>query len=76
MVMVVGQGSTVEGRTIQTGQNIGDRILVSDGVQPGEQVIVSGLQKIRAGVAVKPVERQAKPAVGQTASPKSAAKTE
>ncbi|MDD2466810.1 MAG: efflux RND transporter periplasmic adaptor subunit [Desulfobulbus sp.] len=77
MVMVVGKGSNVEGRIIQTGQYIGDRILVSEGLQSGEQVIVSGLQKIRVGVPVNPVVvQQANPAANKTASSQSAAKTE
>ena len=37
-VMVVGKGSSVEGRIIETGQNIGDRVLVISGLQVGDQV--------------------------------------
>lgn len=76
MVMVVNTNSAVEGRIIQTGQNIGKRILVSQGLQPGEQVVVSGLQKIRAGVQVKPVVVQNSSPTAQTASSQSEAQTE
>ena len=75
-VMVVGKGSTVESRIIETEQNIGDRILVGEGLKAGEQLIVSGLQKIRAGVVVAPVALQNVPAASQTASSQTDAKTE
>ncbi len=75
-VMVVGKGSLVESRVIQTGQNIGDRTLVADGLQAGDQVIVAGLQKIRVGAPVKPVEQQVQSVANQTVSNQLAAKTE
>ncbi|WP_448872952.1 efflux RND transporter periplasmic adaptor subunit [Desulfobulbus propionicus] len=74
-VMVVNRASTVESRIIQAGQNIGDRVLVSEGLQAGEQVIVSGLQKIRVGVPVKVIE-QPTSLSSQTAVNQTAAKTE
>ncbi|NCC77746.1 MAG: efflux RND transporter periplasmic adaptor subunit [Clostridia bacterium] len=74
-VMVVNRTSTVESRIIQAGQNIGDRVLVSEGLQAGEQVIVSGLQKIRVGVPVKVIE-QPTSLSSQTAVNQTAAKTE
>nr|WP_321467563.1 efflux RND transporter periplasmic adaptor subunit [uncultured Desulfobulbus sp.] len=74
-VMVVGKGSSVEGRIIETGQNIGDRVLVISGLQVGDQVIVAGLQKVRAGALVNPVVKQ-QLAANQAASSQNAAKTE
>lgn len=70
-VMVINQGSAAESRVVQTGQNVGDRVLITQGLQVGDQVIVAGLQKIRAGALVKPVEK-ANAATGQTASTQSA----
>jgi len=55
LVMLVNQQSLVEARVIQTGQNKGEQVLVTEGLTDGEQVIVSGLQKIKAGVLVKAV---------------------
>ena len=55
MVMLVNKESAVEARIIQTGQNIGDQILVAEGLSEGEQIIVTGLQKIKPGVPVKAV---------------------
>lgn len=55
MVMVVNSQSTVEARPIEIGQNMGQQVWVAAGLADGEQVIVSGLQKIRPGVSVKTV---------------------
>lgn len=75
-VMIVGKDSIVESRIIETEQNIGDRVLVGEGLKAGEQLVVSGLQKIRAGVVVAPVPLQSVPAAPQTASSQTDAKTE
>ena len=52
-VMVVNDKSQVEARTVVATQAIGDKWLISEGLQPGDKVIVSGLQKARPGVKVK-----------------------
>lgn len=52
-VMVVNDMSQVEARTVVATQAIGDKWLISEGLQPGDKVIVSGLQKARPGVKVK-----------------------
>ncbi len=54
-VMLVNEQSTVENRIIQTGQNLGDQVLVTEGLAAGEQLIVAGLQKIKPGSPVKTV---------------------
>ncbi len=55
MVMLVNKESVVEARIIQTGQNLGDQVLITEGLSEGEQVIVAGLQKIKPGIPVKAV---------------------
>ncbi len=52
-VMVVNDKSQVEPRAVVAAQAIGDKWLISDGLKPGDKVIVSGLQKARPGVQVK-----------------------
>lgn len=52
-VMIVNDKSQVESRAIVAAQAIGDKWLISKGLQPGDKVIVSGLQKARPGVQVK-----------------------
>jgi len=77
MVMLVNKESVVEARIIQTGQNIGDQVLVTEGLSEGEQVIVAGLQKIKPGVSVKAVAGVASNAIQSPASaPTAVAKTE
>jgi len=51
---VVGADSKVERRALELERAIGNQWLVLKGLQPGDQVIVEGTQKVRAGVAVKP----------------------
>ena len=51
-VLVVNQQQTVEQRYITTGDQYQTAIIVEDGLQEGESVIVEGLQRVRPGVAV------------------------
>lgn len=53
-VLVVGPKGTAELRQIVTGQTVGDQWLVTSGLNPGDQVIVEGLQMLRPGAPVKP----------------------
>ncbi|AJI94718.1 acriflavine resistance protein A [Yersinia ruckeri] len=54
--LVVGEGDKVELRTVTAAQAIGDKWLITDGLKPGDRVIVTGIQKIRPGVQVKAQE--------------------
>jgi membrane fusion protein (multidrug efflux system) len=56
---VLAAGDKVEQRVLQTGQTFGDNWVVTAGLQAGDRLIVSGLQKIRPGMEVKPVEQSA-----------------
>ncbi len=56
MVMVVDAESKVAPRPVQTGEMAGGDFVITDGLKSGDQVIVNGLQKIRPGSPVKPVE--------------------
>ena len=53
--LVVSGEDKVEQRALTIDRAIGDRWLVSSGLSPGERIIVEGLQKVRAGDAVKTV---------------------
>lgn len=53
-VLVVDAKNQVQVRAVTTGQAIGDKWLITSGLTSGEQVIVSGQQKVRAGVTVAP----------------------
>ncbi len=54
-VLVVDADDKVSERVIQVDRVVGNRWLVSSGVEAGERVIVEGLQKARPGQAVKPM---------------------
>lgn len=51
-VMVVNDDSAVEVRVVRAERSLGEQWLVSEGLSPGERVIVDGLQRIRPGMTV------------------------
>ena len=53
-VAVVGPDNKVELRWIKVGERTGTLWVVEEGLKPGEQVIVEGLQKVKAGMTVTP----------------------
>lgn len=53
-VMVVTKDNKAAVRPVQVAQTVGDKWLVTGGLQTGEKVIVEGLQKIRPDAPVKP----------------------
>lgn len=53
-VMVVKDG-VVATTPVKVGANYGERIMVTEGLEPGTQVIVEGFQKIGPGAPVNPV---------------------
>lgn len=56
--LIVNSAGEVEQRTLKANRGIGNNWLVEDGLAVGEQVIVEGLQKVRAGAPVKAVPVQ------------------
>ncbi|GKX56970.1 MexE family multidrug efflux RND transporter periplasmic adaptor subunit [Leminorella grimontii] len=73
-VLVVNKDNKVEQKVITTGQSVGSNWLVTGGLDRGEKVIVTGLQKIRVGVEVSASEFSDKPNTGE--APKGDAKPE
>lgn len=69
-VMVVGAEDKVEVRSVKTTASQGEKWIISEGLKAGDRVIVEGLQKIRPGMKVKPVEwkKSDKPAASPAAS--------
>ena len=57
-VLVVGADNKVATRIVKLGRRINAMWVVESGLEQGEQVIVEGLQKVRQGAEVKPVEKQ------------------
>ncbi|MFX4227207.1 MAG: efflux RND transporter periplasmic adaptor subunit [Porticoccaceae bacterium] len=54
--LVVGENNMVEARNLILGEAIGDKWLVSEGLGAGDQLIISGLQKIQPDMPVNPSE--------------------
>jgi membrane fusion protein (multidrug efflux system) len=51
---VVGADKRVSIRTVQMGDRIGSRWIVTEGLKPGETVVAEGVQKVRQGMQVSP----------------------
>jgi membrane fusion protein, multidrug efflux system len=60
-VAVVAADNTVAIRSVKVGERFGELWIISEGLQPGERVVVEGVQKVREGVTVNPVPYSAKP---------------
>jgi len=58
-VLVVGADDMVALRTIQPGDSVGDLLIVREGLEPGQRVIVDGVQKARPGAKVNPTAASA-----------------
>lgn len=69
VAMVVKPDNTIEQRTVQVSQTVGNQWLVESGLAPGERVVVEGLQKIRPGAAVVPTERGTETAAAPATPP-------
>jgi membrane fusion protein (multidrug efflux system) len=54
--LVVGPDNKVVQRTIQTQNILGDKWVVTGGLNEGERVVVAGLQKVQPGMLVQAVE--------------------
>jgi multidrug efflux pump subunit AcrA (membrane-fusion protein) len=53
-VFALGENNTVLYRTVKLGGNIDGKRIVRDGLKPGDQVVVNGLQRVRPGMQVAP----------------------
>jgi membrane fusion protein (multidrug efflux system) len=51
---VVSQDNKVEIRPIKVGERVGNRWVIDQGLEPGERVVIEGLQKLKAGMTVTP----------------------
>jgi membrane fusion protein (multidrug efflux system) len=53
-VAVVGSNHKVSMRTVKPGETVGTLWVIDEGLKPGEQVVVEGLQQLKEGTAVTP----------------------
>ncbi len=73
VALVVNAENKIEQRVLQTSRTVGNRWLVSGGLQPGDRVATDNLQKIRPGMTVKPVPATAPSSAAQPAPATTAA---
>jgi membrane fusion protein (multidrug efflux system) len=50
----VGSDHKVNMRTVKAGEKVKTMWVIDEGLKPGEQVVVEGLQKLREGLLVTP----------------------
>jgi membrane fusion protein (multidrug efflux system) len=67
-VGVLGADDTVALRTVQVGERVGTLWLIERGLQPGERIVVDGIEKVRAGEKVAPTAVEADP-TGESRKP-------
>jgi membrane fusion protein (multidrug efflux system) len=68
-VLVVNADNKVEQRRITVGRAVGDRFVVTNGLNAGDRVVAEGFQKTAPGATVKPEPWTATPAQAGTAAP-------
>lgn len=63
-VLVVGDDNKVSQRIVTLGRRINAMWLVESGIAENERVIIEGLQKVKNGIEVKPMEKMVDPLTG------------
>lgn len=53
-VAVVGKDNKIEIRPVKVAERTGTQWIIDEGLKPGETIVVEGIQRVRAGVAVDP----------------------
>jgi membrane fusion protein (multidrug efflux system) len=74
LVAVVGADNKVDIRPVTVGVRVGTEWVIAKGLQPGEQVIAEGTQKVRPGVTVTPKPFAAGVPADKAAAPATPAK--
>jgi len=57
-VWVIGPENKATQRSVTVGDQVGEKVVILEGLKPGDVIVVEGLQKVREGVPVKPVTEQ------------------
>jgi membrane fusion protein, multidrug efflux system len=58
-VLVVDEENKIQVRRIERGEDRGSRTIVRKGLEPGERVVIEGIQRVRPGQVVQPTETKA-----------------
>src|SRR6185295_11384683 len=60
-IVVVNAENKADIRPVKVGERIGTLWIIDQGLNPGERVVVEGLQKLKAGMTVNPKTSRASP---------------
>src|SRR5690606_6612529 len=71
-VLVVGADNTVGYREVKLGASAEGMRIIESGLEPGERIVVNGLQRVRPGALVAPQIADAEPAAEQALADSSA----
>lgn len=66
--LVVNAEGMVEYREVVASRTVGDQWLIESGLQPGDRVIVEGVQKVAPGMPATPIEAGEQPAQAEPAA--------
>lgn len=75
LIAVVGEDNKVDVRQVKPGERVGSDWIISEGLKPGEKVIVEGTQKARPGATVAPKPFAAVTSTGASSPPSTAKPT-
>jgi len=64
-VAVVGEDNKVDIRAVKVGEQVGNMWIITQGIKPGERIVVSGVQKVKVGMLVNPKPAATEPAPAQ-----------
>src|SRR5262249_4774402 len=53
-VVVVGDDNKADIRSVKVGEQVGNMWIITEGLKPGERIVVSGVQKVKTGMVVNP----------------------
>ncbi|MEJ2162996.1 MAG: efflux RND transporter periplasmic adaptor subunit [Robiginitalea sp.] len=54
-VMVSDENNAITSRPVVIGQKMGDMVIVQEGLQSGDKIVIDALQKVRPGMTIQPV---------------------
>ena len=63
-VWVIGSDQKATQRRVTVGEGLGGSLLILEGLEPGERIVVEGLQKVREGAPVQPMTAAEMASVG------------
>jgi membrane fusion protein (multidrug efflux system) len=66
-VWIVGPDNRASQRPVTVGLQVGEGLLIQEGLKPGERLVVEGIQKLRDGVEVKPLTTEQAAALARQA---------